>query len=77
MRTLQNSLKTGSATVILFIIGLLTSVRTWAQDKAIDVDINTNSGGGDAWYGQWWIWVVGIALFVIILVAIVSASKKT
>ena len=75
MRTLQNSLKTGSATVILFIIGLLTSVRTWAQDKAIDVNVNT--GGGDAWYGQWWVWVVGIALFVIILVAIVSASKKT
>jgi hypothetical protein len=76
MRTLQNSLKTGSATVILFLIGLLTSARAWAQDKAIDINVDTDGGGG-AWYGHWWVWVVGIALFVIILVAIVSASKKT
>lgn len=76
MKTVQNYLKIRSASVLLFIVGLLTSVNTWAQDR--DVDINISSGNGSAsWYQLWWVWAVGLALFVIVIVAIISAGKKT
>ena len=43
----------------------------------VDVDINADTGGGDMWYNNMWVWVIGIALFIIIIVAIVSAGRKT
>lgn len=76
MRTLQHYLKTGPASVLLFIIGLLASVNTWAQERGVDINVTTDTNDV-AWYGHWWVWLIGGALFVIILVAIVSAGKKT
>lgn len=38
----------------------------------VDVDINTPGGGGAAWYGNWWIWAIGIAVFLIIIVALTN-----
>lgn len=76
MRTLQNYFKTSAATVLLFIIGLLATSRTWAQQRGVDIEIDAN-GNNAPWYGAWWVWVVGIGLFAIIIVAIISAGKKT
>ncbi len=75
MRTLQHNLKNRTSSILLFILGLLFSVRTWAQEKDVNININTNSDHV-AWYNIWWVWVIAGALFVIILVSIVSAGKK-
>lgn len=75
MKTVQNYLKVRSASILLFIVGLLASVNTWAQKR--DVDININGGNGNAeWYQLWWVWAVGLALFVIVIVAIISAGRR-
>jgi uncharacterized membrane protein YidH (DUF202 family) len=76
MKRVQNYLKVSSAAILLFIVGLLTSVNTWAQDRDINYNV-TVEGDNVAWYNLWWVWAVGLALFVIIIVAIVSAGKKT
>jgi len=49
----------------LAIVSLLMTAVAFAQDKKVDVDINTNSGGG--WYTQPWVWVVGAAVFILLL----------
>jgi hypothetical protein len=73
-----SQLKTKAASLLLFIIGMLFSAHAWAQDKKVDVDIDVGKKEvvETPWYGAWWMWAIGIALFVIIIVAIVSAGKK-
>lgn len=56
---------------------LLLSFLTFAQDKKIDVNINTKPDGATGgMMGQPWIWVVGAAVFIIILVAIIRGNSN-
>ena len=51
-----------------------TGVLAFAQDKGIDVDINVKKES--EWYQQPWVWVVGAAIFVLLLVALLRGSPK-
>ena len=51
------------------------SFQLLAQDKAIDVTISTENKNG-SWYLQPWAWIVGGALFILLLVALVRGNKK-
>lgn len=63
--------KTGAVISFLFL-----SLATWAQDdKKLDVDINVNKEGGN-WYTQPWVWIVGGAVFILLLVALLRGSGK-
>jgi hypothetical protein len=76
MKRFESFAFNASAKFIMVMISFFSSVFLMAQDKKVDIDINTNEGGGGAWYNNWWVWVIGLALFVIILVAIISAGKR-
>ena len=52
---------------------LLTSVLAFAQEKKIDIDINTKQD--PEWYMQPWAWVVGGAVFVLLLVALLRRKS--
>ena len=52
---------------------LLFALKLFAQDKGVDVDINVNKG---EWYQQPWAWIVGGAVFVLLLVALLRSGKK-
>ena len=52
---------------------LLFSLKLFAQDKGVDVDINVNKG---QWYQQPWAWIVGGAVFILLLVALLRSGKK-
>ena len=61
-----------------FILLLLTSfaaVTSFAQDKKLDVDINVNKDN-EQWYAQPWVWIVGGAVFILLLVALLKSGKK-
>jgi len=54
----------------------LSQSLAWAQDKK-EVDVNLSVDGGKSdWYAQPWAWVVGGAIFIIIIVALLSRGKK-
>lgn len=55
-------------------IFLFATVAVWAQDKKVDIDINTKSDSGN-FFSQPWVWVVGAAVFIIILVALLKGKK--
>ena len=57
---------------ILFFSGVLISVISFAQDKK-EIDVNVNSNKNNFW-GQPWIWVVGGAVFILLLVAILRSG---
>ena len=75
---------------LFFLCFLILFVMVWAQEnpeggsnsetkttttttKTTDIDITTNSG--DTWYTQPWVWVIGAAVFILLLVALLSSSR--
>lgn len=62
----------------LSIMAALVSAVIFAQDgetKKVDVNINTDGGGG-GWYTAPWVWVVGAAVFILLLVALTRGGSK-
>ncbi|WP_207497077.1 hypothetical protein [Aridibaculum aurantiacum] len=62
------------------LMAILVSVVTFAQDGGggggqLDVNVNTNSGGG-GFFGSPWVWVVGIAVFILLLVALLRGGSR-
>jgi len=50
------------------------SVISFAQDKGIDVDINVKKE--QAWYQNPIVWVIGGAVFILLLVALLKGGEK-
>ena len=63
--------------LILAAGAFLTSVQAFAQTvpEKVDVDISTNDGAA-GWYTQPWVWVVGVAVFIVIIVAITRGGSR-
>ena len=57
----------------LFIATFFSSLVAIAQDKGIDVDINVKKES--QWYQQTWVWFVGAAVFILLLVALLRGRK--
>lgn len=55
----------------------LTTVMAGAQEGGgggANIDVNINKEG--EWYQQTWVWIVGGALFILLLVAILRGGSK-
>ncbi|MES2774594.1 MAG: hypothetical protein V4722_10440 [Bacteroidota bacterium] len=58
-----------------FVTLLILSVYSFAQDKKVDIDISTNKSSD--WYAQPWVWIVGGAVFILLLVALIRGNSKS
>ena len=53
------------------------SLNSIAQDKKIDVNINTKSDSGNSnFFMQPWVWIVGGAIFILLLVALLRSNRS-
>lgn len=60
----------------LTLISVLTTIILFAQEKTTQVDVDLNKGGGvNHWYASPWVWIVGVAVFILLLVALTSGSR--
>ncbi len=50
-----------------------TSAAAWAQDDGAELNVNINKGS-DTWYTQPWVWIVGGAVFLLLLVALLRGG---
>jgi len=57
-----------------FILLITCSIMAFAQDKGIDVDINVKKE--TAWYQNPVVWVIGGAVFILLLVALLRGGEK-
>ena len=48
---------------------------TWAQDKALDIDVDVNKGG--SWYQNPVVYIIGGAVFILLLVALLKNNKSS
>ena len=60
----------------LLITAMLITAIAFAQDKGMDVNVDINKGG-NSWYANPWVWIVGAAVFILLLVAIVRGGGRT
>jgi cell division protein FtsW (lipid II flippase) len=55
---------------------LFSAILSFAQDKKLDVDINVNKDNQSQWYTQPWVWIVGGAVFILLIVALTRGGRK-
>ncbi len=72
---MKKSLMNAVNRISLFIAAMLMNVMAMAQEAGMDVNVNVNRGGG--WYANPWVWIVGAAIFILLLVAIVRGGGRT
>jgi hypothetical protein len=58
--------------ISLFIFFCCVTIISIAQEKDVDIDINLKKEPD--WYQQPWVWVVGAAVFILLLVAILKGG---
>lgn len=57
---------------------VLTTILLFAQEKTTQVDVDVNkSTTSSNWYASPWVWIVGAAVFILLLVALTSGSRDT
>ncbi|HUC79970.1 MAG TPA: hypothetical protein VMR70_03605 [Flavisolibacter sp.] len=63
---------------ILFLFTALYANLLLAQEgetKKVNIDINAG-GANDSWYASPWVWVVGAAVFILLLVALTRSGRR-
>ena len=60
--------------VSFLLMSMMLSVLTFAQDKGLDVDINVKKES--EWYQQPWVWIIGGAVFILLLVALLRGGER-
>jgi cell division protein FtsW (lipid II flippase) len=61
--------------LFLMVASALLATITVAQDKK-EIDVNVNSNKNNFW-GQPWVWVIGAAIFILLLVAILRGGRRS
>jgi cell division protein FtsW (lipid II flippase) len=61
--------------VALLMATILFSFYSFAQEKKVDITINTKSESSN-FFMQPWVWIVGGAVFILLLVALLRPAKK-
>ena len=60
--------------IVMFFFSLMYFPVLIAQDKKVEIDIGVNKE--PVWYKQPWAWIVGAAIFILLLLAILRGGKK-
>ena len=56
-----------------FISALTIAQEGGGTGGSLDVNVNTNEGN---WYASPWVWIVGAAVFILLLVALTRGSGR-
>jgi hypothetical protein len=73
MKQSQNVPTVFARFIAIIALSLMQAVA-WAQDQGIDVDVDLDKGG--EWYANPIVWIVGGAVFILLLVALLRGGSK-
>jgi hypothetical protein len=71
---MKNLLQRAWYTPTMLSFTFLMCLATNAQDKKVEIDIGVDKE--PVWYQQPWAWVLGAAIFILLLVALLRGGKK-
>ncbi|HSN59906.1 MAG TPA: hypothetical protein VLR49_05715 [Ferruginibacter sp.] len=72
---MKQTIKKLKMKISMLVAFMLVSIIGFAQDKKLDIDINTKGEDSNV-FMQPWVWVVGGAVFILLLVALLKNNKK-
>lgn len=77
MKRISNFLPAQSWTrkFTMFCSSIFLTILSFAQDKKIDVDINAGKDGGGGFFASPVVWVIGVAVFILLLVALMRGNS--
>lgn len=65
------------ARMAFLFLSLFVSVVMFAQEGGgADIKVDVNKNGGGDWYTSPWVWVIGAALFILLLVALLRGGRR-
>ena len=67
----STKLKLVWSTLMLFLFNIVL----YAQEKKVDVDVKIGKDSSSQWYANPIVWVIGGAVFILLLVALLRKSK--
>jgi putative copper export protein len=73
MKRITKRIKMATSLLLMMFISILTFAQDAMPEK---VDVNINTDGGATWYGQPWVWAIGVAVFILILVVLTRTNKS-
>ena len=61
----------------LTLLSVLTTIILFAQEKSgqVDVEVNKTTSSSN-WYASPWVWIVGAAVFILLLVALTRGGRR-
>lgn len=68
-------LKNKAQQILLFCLAGMGTVAVQAQEKTAEIDVNINKDSG-VWYTSPWVWIVGGAIFILLLVALLRGNNS-
>ena len=65
--------------VCALFVTLLFSALSFAQESGggTKIDVDINKGGGGGWYTNPIVWIVGAAVFILLLVALLRGNSSS
>jgi hypothetical protein len=63
------------AAVLAAMQSMLASALAFAQDQAVDLTVKTEKVT-TVWYNEWWVWAAGVAVFLIVIVALTNRGNR-
>ena len=64
------------AKFVAMLVTVLLPVAVFAQDKGTDINVDINKDSGGNWYTQPWVWIIGGAVFILLLVALLRSNRS-
>lgn len=56
---------------------LVVTGTAFAQQESTGTAVTTASSSTQVWYGEWWPWAVGVAIFLIVVIALTNRGRTT
>ena len=63
--------------IVFLLLASFYSILLLAQDETKKIDVNINTKGESNWYASPWVWVVGAAVFILLLVALTRGGRRS
>ncbi len=63
--------------IFYLVIAAFFSAVTFAQEGTADVKVDVTETTTGDWYTSPWVWVIGAALFILLLVALAGGSRSS
>lgn len=73
----MNKLTNAITKLSLLIFSFLAPALLFAQDNGAKIDVDINKHEGSAWYTNPIVWIVGAAVFILLLVALLRGNNSS